>query len=73
MENRTEFPNLGIVAVILKDFCRPWVAVLEEEYPTPEDKLEAVRNMASDSGNEEVLAICEYLESKGLVKTFFPE
>ncbi len=70
---RTEFPNLAIVAVILRDFCAPWLAELEAFCETLEEKLEAVRNSASDQGNEEVVAICDYLEHQGLIRTFFPE
>lgn len=71
--SRAEFPNLAIVAVVLKDFCRPFLTELEQCYETPEDKLECVRNSASDQGNEEVVAMCDYIKQKGLTRTFFPE
>jgi len=70
---RTEFPNLMIVSILLKDFCGPYISTLEEEYLSSENKLEAVRNMASDAGNDEIVAICDYLERNDLVTTFFPE
>ena len=71
MKFRTEFPNLAIVSVVLKSFCKPFLNTLETQYLTPEDKLEAVRNEASDSGNEEVVAMCDYIENKKLTETFF--
>lgn len=71
-EKRTEFSNLAVVAVILKSFCKPFLMELEENYPTPEDKLEGVRNAASDEGNDEIVAICNYLEKNNLIETFFP-
>lgn len=71
--NRTEFPNLAIVHVLLKNYLGGMVSLLEsDDYPTPADKLEAVRNMASDDGNDEIVSICDYLERKNLVETFFP-
>ena len=70
---RTEFPNLGVVAVLLRAYCAPIISILENEYPTPEDKLEAVRIMATDEGNEEISDICDYIENKGLIRTFFPD
>ena len=70
---RTEFPNLAIVAVVLRDFCAPWLSQLEACYPTPEDKLSAVRSTAIELENTEVLAMCDYIERAGLTRTFFPE
>jgi len=71
-QERTEFPNLAVVAVLLRDFCRPWMRELEM-YDSPEEKLEAVRNEARDCGNDEIEAICDYIERKSLTRTFFPE
>lgn len=65
--------NIGICAVLLKAFCAPYISTLEEEYPTPEDKLEAVRNLASDQGNDEIVTIVDWIEKAGLTTTFFPE
>ena len=74
---RTEFPNLAIVAVTLKAFCRHYIDLedLEQNYPTPEDKLEAVKITASDLGDEgeEVVLMCEYIERQKLTRSFFPE
>lgn len=69
---RTEFPNLAIISIVLKDFVRPWAEELEL-FETPDEKLCAVRNAASDSGNDEVVAMCDYIERQNLTTTFFPE
>ena len=65
--------RLDICAVLLRAFCEPFLEELELNYETPEDKLEAVWNEASDSGNDEILEILHYIETKNLVRTFFPE
>ena len=65
--------NIAICSVLLKAYCRPMIETLERDYETPEDKLEAVRNSASDDGNEEIVAICDWVESVGLTETFFPK
>lgn len=72
MITRTEFPNLAIVSIVLKDFIKAWKSQLEEYYTTPEEKLCAVRNAASDEGNDEIVAMLDYIEVKGLTETFFP-
>jgi hypothetical protein len=69
--NRSEFPNLAIISSILKDFCKPFLKELQDHFETSDDKFEGVRNAASDQNNEEILAICDYIERKGLIKTFF--
>ena len=73
MDNRTEFPNLAIVSVILKNFVGPFKSDLEQYYETSDEKFEAVRNAASDGGEDEILAMLDYIERKQLVKTFFPD
>ena len=72
-QRRTEFPNLLIVATILREYLADHIETLEECYPTPAEKLEAVRNMASDDGEEEIVDICDYIERQNLTQTFFPE
>jgi hypothetical protein len=74
-DRRTEFPNLAIVYVLLKSYCndKDIIPELEELCPTPEDKLCAVRNMACDDGNEEIVYMCDYIERVGLTETFFPK
>lgn len=73
MNQRTEFSNLAIVGVVLREFTRPFITELEHYCESPEEKLEAVRNAALDLGNDEVVAMCDYIESKGLILTFFPD
>lgn len=66
--------NIAIVAVLLKDFCKPFLCELESgRYPTPEDKLEAVRIAASDAGNDEIVWFCDWIEIQKLTRSFFPE
>ena len=69
---RTEFPNLAIVSITLKNFCKPFLNELEAYYDTPEEKLNAVRNSACDSNEQEIVAMCDYIERQNLTKTFFP-
>ncbi len=65
--------NLAICAVLLRQYVAPFKASLETDYLTPGDKLNAVRNAASDNGDSEIESILDYIESRGLTKTFFPE
>ena len=66
-----EFSNIAIVAVILKSFCKPFLADLET-YPTSEGILKHVRDMASNEGNEEVVEMCDWIKRTNLIETFFP-
>lgn len=63
--------NLAICSVILKDFVKPFIGTLNDSYDTGEDKFYAVMNAASDSGNDEVMEILEYIEKQDLIETFF--
>ena len=67
---RKEFPNLAIVAVLLRSYVSMFVYDLDR-YETAEEKLEAVRNSASDDGNEEIEDICNFIERNKLTQTFF--
>ena len=64
--------NLGIVVVLMRAYVAPWIEELDL-YETSEEKLEAVRNSASDEGNEEIVQMCDWIESTGMTKTLFPE
>jgi len=64
--------NIAFVSVILRQFCKPFLKDLERYHETPLDKLAAVRNEASDQGNEEVIELCDWIESSELETTFFP-
>jgi hypothetical protein len=63
--------NAGICAVILKAYVRPFIETLNNDYDRTDDKFEAVRNAASDEGNEEILEILNWIESRNLKETFF--
>ncbi len=65
--------NIAICAVILRSFCEPFLNELESYYDSPQEKLEAVRIVALDMNNTEVIEICDWIESAGLIETFFPE
>jgi hypothetical protein len=63
--------NLAICAVILRDFVKPFQSSLELDFESGEDRFYAVMNAASDSGDEEILNILEYIEKQDLIETFF--
>lgn len=64
--------NLAIVAIVLKDFCAPFIVELNECYHTTNDRFEAVYNAASDAGNTEVLELLDWIAAKELKATYFP-
>lgn len=65
--------NVAIVSVVLRSYVTPWINELEELYPTPEEKIEAIINRASDEGNDEIIELCEWVIEKKLTTVFFPE
>lgn len=62
--------NAAIVAVILKDFCKPYLTAIEA-YDSSEDRFQQAFDYACDEGNDEVIELLQWVEGAGLKDVYF--